>query len=286
MELRIDFFRHLCYHVKCWIDFQFYRCVAQLGRALRSGRRGRGFESRRTDFFVLFFRWKGGNGMKLLLAEDEVDMSEALVDILTYHKYTVDAVFDGEEALDYATIGEYDGIILDIMMPKMSGLEVLQKLRSRGDRTPVLLLTAKAEVEDRIAGLDMGADDYLPKPFAMGELLARIRAMLRRKEEFTPEIVKCGDLSLNMHTYELSGNGQSFVLPKLEYQLMEVFMLNQGIYMSTESLLEKVWGFDTDAEVGTVWVYISYLRKRLQALKVHVEIQAKRGIGYRLVEVE
>lgn len=224
--------------------------------------------------------------MKLLLAEDEVDMSEALVDILTYHKYTVDAVFDGEEALDYATIDEYDGIILDIMMPKMSGLEVLQKLRSRGDRTPVLLLTAKAEVEDRIAGLDMGADDYLPKPFAMGELLARIRAMLRRKEEFTPEIVKCGDLSLNMHTYELSGNGQSFVLPKLEYQLMEVFMLNQGIYMSTESLLEKVWGFDTDAEVGTVWVYISYLRKRLQALKVHVEIQAKRGIGYRLVEVE
>ena len=286
MELRIDFFRHLCYHLKCWIDFQFYRCVAQLGRALRSGRRGRGFESRRTDFFVPFFRREGGTGMKLLLAEDEVDMSEALVDILTYHKYTVDAVFDGEEALDYATIGEYDGIILDIMMPKMSGLEVLQKLRSRGDRTPVLLLTAKAEVEDRIAGLDMGADDYLPKPFAMGELLARIRAMLRRKEEFTPEIVKCGDLSLNMHTYELSGNGQSFVLPKLEYQLMEVFMLNQGIYMSTESLLEKVWGFDTDAEVGTVWVYISYLRKRLQALKVHVEIQAKRGIGYRLAETE
>ena len=228
----------------------------------------------------------GGTGMKLLLAEDEVDMSEALVDILTYHKYTVEAVFDGEEALDYATIGEYDGIILDIMMPKMSGLEVLQKLRSRGDRTPVLLLTAKAEVEDRIAGLDMGADDYLPKPFAMGELLARIRAMLRRKEEFTPEIVKCGDLSLNMHTYELSGNGQSFVLPKLEYQLMEVFMLNQGIYMSTESLLEKVWGLETDAEVGTVWVYISYLRKRLQALKVHVEIQAKRGIGYRLAETE
>ena len=286
MELRIDFFRHLCYHVKCWIDFQFYRCVAQLGRALRSGRRGRGFESRRTDFFVPIFRREGGIGMKLLLAEDEVDMSEALVDILTYHKYTVDAVFDGEEALDYATIGEYDGIILDIMMPKMSGLEVLQKLRSRGDRTPVLLLTAKAEVEDRIAGLDMGADDYLPKPFAMGELLARIRAMLRRKEEFTPEIVKCGDLSLNMHTYELSGNGQSFVLPKLEYQLMEVFMLNQGIYMSTESLLEKVWGLETDAEVGTVWVYISYLRKRLQVLKVHVEIQAKRGIGYRLVEVE
>lgn len=148
--------------------------------------------------------------MKLLLAEDEVDMSEALVDILTYHKYTVDAVFDGEEALDYATIGEYDGIILDIMMPKMSGLEVLQKLRNRGDRTPVLLLTAKAEVEDRIAGLDMGADDYLPKPFAMGELLARIRAMLRRKEAFTPEIVKCGDLSLIYSDDEYSSYSNIF----------------------------------------------------------------------------
>lgn len=148
--------------------------------------------------------------MKLLLAEDEVDMSEALVDILTYHKYTVDAVFDGEEALDYATIGEYDGIILDIMMPKMSGLEVLQKLRNRGDRTPVLLLTAKAEVEDRIAGLDMGADDYLPKPFAMGELLARIRAMLRRKEEFTAEIVKCGDLSLIYSDDEYSSYSNIF----------------------------------------------------------------------------
>lgn len=148
--------------------------------------------------------------MKLLLAEDEVDMSEALVDILTYHKYTVDAVFDGEEALDYATIGEYDGVILDIMMPKMSGLEVLQKLRNRGDRTPVLLLTAKAEVEDRIAGLDMGADDYLPKPFAMGELLARIRAMLRRKGEFTPEIVKCGDLSLIYSDDEYSSYSNIF----------------------------------------------------------------------------
>ncbi len=148
--------------------------------------------------------------MKLLLAEDEVDMSEALVDILTYHKYTVDAVLDGEEALDYATIGEYDGIILDIMMPKMSGLEVLQKLRNRGDRTPVLLLTAKAEVEDRIAGLDMGADDYLPKPFAMGELLARIRAMLRRKGEFTPEIVKCGDLSLIYSDDEYSSYSNIF----------------------------------------------------------------------------
>lgn len=221
--------------------------------------------------------------MKLLLAEDEIEMSEALVDILTYHKYIVDAVYDGQMAIDYASAEQYDGIILDIMMPKMSGLEVLQRLRKNGCRTPILLLTAKSLVEDRIAGLDMGADDYLPKPFDTGELLARIRAMLRRREEFTPDILKCGDISLNMQNYELCGNGQSFVLPKIEYQLMEAFMLNQGMYLSSETLLEKVWGYDTDAEVGVVWVYISYLRKRLQSLNSKVEIQAKRNIGYRLV---
>ena len=220
--------------------------------------------------------------MKLLLAEDEINMSEALVDILTYHKYIVDAVYDGEEALAYAQSEDYDGIILDIMMPKKSGLEVLRALRNGGCKTPILLLTAKSEVEDRIEGLDLGADDYLPKPFAMGELLARIRAMLRRREDFTPNVIKCGDISLNMSSYELSGKGQSFVLPKIEYQLMEIFMLNQGIYLSTETLLEKVWGYDTDAEIGVVWVYISYLRKMLNMLGANVEIQAKRNIGYRL----
>lgn len=220
--------------------------------------------------------------MKLLFAEDEVGMSEAVVDILTYHKYMVDAVYDGEEALAYARTEKYDGIILDIMMPKKSGLEVLTQLRREGCRTPILLLTAKAEVEDRIQGLDLGADDYLPKPFVMGELLARVRAMLRRREEFTPDILKCGDVSLNLQSYELSGNGQSFVLPKLEYRLMEILMLNQGIYLSSEDLLVKVWGYDTDAELGTVWVYISYLRKRLAALNARVEIRAKRNIGYTL----
>lgn len=220
--------------------------------------------------------------MKLLFAEDEVEMSEAVVDILTFHKYVVDAVYDGEEALEYARAEHYDGIILDIMMPKKSGLEVLTALRQERCRTPVLLLTAKAEVEDRILGLDLGADDYLPKPFVMGELLARIRAMLRRREEFTPDILTCGNLSLNMQNYELSGENQSFILPKLEYQLMELFMLNQGIYLSTEDLLVKVWGYETEAELGTVWVYISYLRKRLAALNANVEIKAKRNIGYTL----
>ena len=223
--------------------------------------------------------------MKLLYAEDETSMSEAVVDILTYHKYNVDAVYDGADALAYAETEQYDGIILDIMMPKLSGLEVLEQLRKKGNNTPILLLTAKVEIEDRIQGLDMGADDYLPKPFAMGELLARVRAMLRRKENFTPNILKVGNLSLNMQSYELSCNGQSFVLPKLEYQLIELLMLNKGIYLSTEDLLTKVWGYDTDAEIGTVWVYISYLRKRLTALSANVVIRAKRNVGYTL-EVE
>lgn len=220
--------------------------------------------------------------MRLLYAEDEEEMSEAVVDILTYHKYTVDAVYDGEEALAYARMEQYDGIILDIMMPKKNGLEVLTELRREGCRTPILLLTAKAEVEDRIQGLDLGADDYLPKPFVMGELLARVRAMLRRREEFTPDILTCGDVSLNLSSYELSGNGRSFILPNLEYRLMELLMLNQGIYLSSEDILVKVWGYDTEAELGAVWVYISYLRKKLSVLSKKVEIRAKRNVGYTL----
>lgn len=224
--------------------------------------------------------------MKLLYAEDEESMAEAVTDILTFHKYQVDTVYDGEEALEYVRNEQYDGIILDIMMPKLSGLEVLEAIRKDGCRTPVLLLTAKAEVEDRIKGLDMGADDYLPKPFVMGELLARVRAMLRRREEFTPDILTCGNLSLNMHNYELSSPFGKFLLPKLEYQLMELFMLNQGIYLGTEDILVKVWGYDTDTEVGTVWVYISYLRKKIEALNATAVIRAKRGIGYTLEETE
>lgn len=220
--------------------------------------------------------------MKLLYAEDETSMSEAVKDILEYHNYSVDAVYDGEEALEFARLEHYDGIILDVMMPKLNGLQVLQKLRAEGCKTPVLLLTAKSEVEDRIEGLDMGADDYLPKPFVMGELLARIRAMLRRREEFTPDILKCGNISLNIQSYELSGNGQSFVLPKIEYKMMEALMLNRGIFLSTEDLLVKVWGYNCEADIGVVWVYISYLRKRLSALKANVEIKAKRNVGYTL----
>ena len=220
--------------------------------------------------------------MKLLYAEDEPAMSEAVVDILEYHNYSVDAVYDGADALAYARSETYDGIILDVMMPRLSGLEVLRTLRSEGCRTPVLLLTAKAEVEDRIQGLDLGADDYLPKPFAMGELLARVRAMLRRREEFTPNLLTCGDLRLNQQTAELSCGSASLVLPKLEYKLMELLMLNQGRCLSTEDMLVKVWGYETEADVGVVWVYLSYLRKRLSALGSRVEIRARRGVGYML----
>ena len=220
--------------------------------------------------------------MKLLYAEDELAMSEAVVDVLEYHKYTVDAVYDGEDALYYARHGDYDGIILDIMMPKLSGTEVLKQLRQSGIGTPVLLLTAKGEVEDRIAGLDCGADDYLTKPFALGELLARVRAMLRRREDFKPDILSFGDLQLNMQSYELSRGSEHVLLPKLEYQLMELLMRNHGLYLSTEDILTKIWGYETESDAGIVWVYLSYLRKRLAALGSTVSIRAKRGIGYTL----
>lgn len=220
--------------------------------------------------------------MKLLYAEDEKSLSEAVVDVLEYNKYVVDAVYDGQDALDYARNEQYDGIILDVMMPRLSGLQVLEQLRASGCSTPVLLLTAKSEVEDRIHGLDAGADDYLPKPFAMGELLARIRAMLRRRETFTPDVLSLGNLLLDRQNYCLCVEGRQAVLPKLEFQMMELFLLNRWIYLSTEDILVKVWGYDTEADIGIVWVYISYLRKKLAALGANVAIRAKRNIGYTL----
>ena len=220
--------------------------------------------------------------MRLLYAEDERQMSEAVVDILTFHKYQVDAVYDGEEALDFLKAEQYDGVILDIMMPKMDGVEVLKKMRAMGIHTPVLLLTAKNDIEDRIVGLDAGADDYLAKPFAMGEFLARVRALLRRREGYTPGIMTMGNVSLNMANYELGTSEKSYTLSRIEYQMMELLMLNKGIYLSTDDLLTKVWGYETDAELGIVWVYISYLRKKLASMNADIEIVAKRNIGYML----
>lgn len=224
--------------------------------------------------------------MKLLYAEDEISMSEAVVDILEFHKYSVDAAYDGLDAPEYAKTGHYDGIILDIMMPKMSGLDVLCELRKLGIKTPILLLSAKADVSDRIEGLNMGEDDYLPKPFAMGELIARVRAMLRRREEFVPDILSLGNVSLNMQSHTMSVNNNSILLPKLEYQIMELLMINKGIYISSEDILTKIWGYDTDAQIGIVWVYISYLRKRLSSMNSNVQIIAKRNTGYSLEIIE
>lgn len=220
--------------------------------------------------------------MKLLYAEDERPLSEAVVDILTYHKYIVDAVYDGVEAYDYAASGDYDGIILDIMMPGRDGIDVLADLRKSGCRTPVLLLTAKAQIEDRIRGLDTGADDYLPKPFDMGELLARVRAMLRRREEFHPDLLSFGDLTLNIQSCTLSCGKTEFVLPRQEYRLMEQLMVNHNIFLSSEDLLVKAWGYDAGIDINSVWLYVSYLRKRLAAMDSRVEIVTKRNIGYRL----
>lgn len=220
--------------------------------------------------------------MKLLYAEDEPALAEAVVDSLTYHNYIVDAVDNGADAYDYAVSGDYDGIILDVMLPRRDGLEVLSALRAAGSRTPVLLLTARTLVEDRIAGLDAGADDYLPKPFDMGELLARIRAMLRRREEFHPDLLRFGDLTLNMRSGELRAGERSLVLPRQEYRLMEQLMLHHQTCQTSEELLVRAWGYDAETDINSVWLYISYLRKRLAAVGSRAVIVSRRSVGYRL----
>ncbi len=222
--------------------------------------------------------------MRVLLAEDEQEMSNALVMILKHNNYSIDAVYNGADALDYGLSGKYDVIILDIMMPKLSGLEVLAKLRERGIHTPILMLTAKSQIEDRITGLDMGADDYLSKPFAMGELLARVRAMTRRKAEFTPNLIQLGNITLNKESYELSNLDVSVRLSNKEFQMLEMLMNNPKRLISTEQFMERIWGYDSEAEINVVWVYISYLRKKLESLGATVKLKAVRGVGYTLEE--
>jgi len=224
--------------------------------------------------------------MRILLAEDEKEMSNALVAILKHNNYSVDAVYNGADALDYGLSENYDVIILDIMMPKMNGIEVLEKLRLNGIHTPILMLTAKSQIEDRIHGLDKGADDYLSKPFAMGELLARIRAMSRRRSEFTPNLIKVGNISLNKENYELSSDNASLRLGNKEFQMMEMLMTNPKRLISTEQFMERIWGYDAEAEINVVWVYISYLRRKLESLDANIKIKAVRGAGYSLEEGE
>lgn len=224
--------------------------------------------------------------MKLLLCEDEKELSNALRAILRHNNYTVDAVYDGEDALAYAEADKYDGIILDIMMPKMNGLEVLSALRSHGNNTPVLILTAKSETEDKITGLDLGADDYLAKPFDMGELLARVRAITRRGAGTASDTISYGDLSLNKQSFELSTSKETIRLGGKEYGIIELLISNPASLISTEKIMERVWGYDSEAEINVVWVYISSLRKKLAQIGSAVEIKAARGLGYTLEKAD
>lgn len=201
--------------------------------------------------------------------------------ILSYNKYATDCVYNGQDALDYALSGEYDGIILDVMMPKLDGFEVLRRLRQADVTTPVLMLTAKSQLRDKVEGLDAGADDYLPKPFETEELLARIRAMTRRGgAAFTPDTLVFGDLSLDRKTFELGCGEKSIRLANKEFQIMELMMTNPRQVISTERFMDRVWGYDSDSEMNVVWAYVSYLRKKLQSLGSQVELTALRGRGY------
>lgn len=224
--------------------------------------------------------------MRLLLAEDEKSLSKAIVAILERNNYSVDAVYDGLEALEYLDSDTYDGLILDVMMPKMDGITVLKKIREKGSNIPVLILTAKSEIDDKVLGLDSGANDYLTKPFNTRELLARIRAMTRTSTLQTTSILTMGNISLNTATFELSSPGGSFRLANKEFQMLELLMRNAGHLISTERFMEKIWGYDIDAEISVVWVYISYLRKKLTALGANVQIKAARNAGYSLEEVK
>ena len=220
--------------------------------------------------------------IRLLLAEDEKTLSNALVTILKHNNYSVDSVYNGEDAIDYIETVVYDGAILDIMMPKIDGITVLKTIRAGDNKMPVLLLTAKSDVDDKVLGLDAGADDYLTKPFVTKELLARIRAMTRRQAELTDNSLSFGDLKLDRVSFELSSPSGKLPLTAKEFQIMESFMNHPSQIISAERLMEKIWGFDSDSEINVVWTYISYLRKKLKLLQSGVTIKAVRNIGYTL----
>ena len=223
--------------------------------------------------------------MRLLLAEDEKALSKALTAILVRNHYAVDQVYDGQAALDYLQADNYDGVILDIMMPKLDGISVLKELRRRGNLIPVLLLTAKSEVDDKVLGLDAGANDYLTKPFHSQELLARIRAMTRVQAAQSNSTLQFGNVTLDRATFEVSSPTGSFRLANKEFQLLELLMNNPRCLISTQRLMEKIWVYDSDAEINVVWVYISYLRKKLAALDANIQIKATRNAGYSLEEL-
>ena len=218
--------------------------------------------------------------MRLLIAEDDPKLLKSLVHIFETNHYVVDGVSDGGLAFDYASSGEYDGLVLDIMMPGMDGVTLLKKLRKNGITTPSLFLTAKTETYQKIEGLDAGADDYLPKPFATGELLARVRAMLRRKDNFVPDLLSFGDLTLNRSTYEIFYNSTGQSLSGKEFQVMEMLMQQPGIIVTAEQLITHIWGWDTNVDTSVIWVHISNIRKKLDTLSAPVAIRFVRNAGY------
>lgn len=224
--------------------------------------------------------------MRLLLCEDEKMLSKVITVLLKNNNFSVDAVYDGHTALDYIRTGVYDGVILDVMMPEMDGIEVLKTIRSEGIKTPVVMLTAKTEVDDKVLGLDSGADDYISKPFESRELLARIRAMIRRGGDQSDSILSYDDIKLNRSTYTISSSNKEIRLQNKEFQIMEMLMLNPNRIISTEQFMDKIWGFDSDTDLTVVWVYVSYLRKKLKELNSNVTIKVVRNAGYRLDKVD
>lgn len=222
--------------------------------------------------------------MRILIVEDEYSLADAITAILKKEQYFVDAVYDGRDGLDYAMSGIYDLILLDIMLPKMNGLDILKEIRKNNISTPVMLLTARTEVDDKIKGLDCGADDYLTKPFNKGELLARVRALTRRKGEIPSNELEFGDIILNQSTYELSCGSLSVKLGAKEFRIMQMLMFAPKNIISKDEFIEKIWGYDSEAEYNSIEVYISFLRKKLGAIKSTVQIKASRGIGYYIEE--
>ncbi len=222
--------------------------------------------------------------MKILIAEDDARLLKSLLHIFTVNKFSADGVANGKEALEYALTGEYDGLVLDIMMPGMDGVEVLKTLRKENITTPALFLTARTEISQRVEGLDAGADDYLPKPFSTQELLARVRAMLRRKVNYMPELLEFAGLALNRSTYEILCKGNRQGLSGKEFQVLEMLMQKPGMIVTTEQFLTHIWGWNTEIDTSSVWVHISNLRKKIDKIEAPVSIRFVRGAGYLLEE--
>ena len=220
--------------------------------------------------------------MRILIAEDDPRLLKSLLHIFEMNNYSADGVDNGSDAFDYASTGEYDGLVLDVMMPEMDGVSLLKKLREDGITTPALFLTAKTETYQKIEGLDAGADDYLTKPFSTAELLARVRAMLRRKENFTPDLISFDDLTLNRSTYELISSGGTESLSGKEFQVMEMLLQNRGSIITVDQLITHIWGWNSDVDISVIYVHISNIRKKLERIGSRVTIKFIRNVGYLL----